>query len=257
MNRDHMRMNSGGTGEGAGALGDSGAGAGQPAGHGPHEQLELLISRIADGEGAPSDWQAFDTLAQRVPGAWQELACAQRAHAAMSVAVGVALHAADRVSLPGRAMARAYAGIAEADAPERIVLWSRVRSWGGWAAAAAVGLAWMTGGFKGLPVHNSTARGPATVPVQSAGFQINSPEDAINIYKDMGKEKGSFLGEVPQRIKISSVPTADGRGWEVTYLRQFIEKVTVMDLVEFPSADESGKPEPRRVSPPMVPGAAQ
>ena len=243
MNRDRIRLNSAGSGEGAQS---------EP---GLHEQLELLISRLADGEGVPSDWETFGALSQRVPEAWKQLAEAQRDHAALCVAVGVALHAADRVDLPSREVAERFHGAgSEHGDVQQIVFWSRVRTWGGWAAAAAIALAWATGGFNGVPAPQQVGNtNIAGLPV----IKVSTPDDAVKAYLELGKTAGSVLGEVPQRVLISTAPTADGKGIEATYLRQFIERVPLANLTGFPGVDEAGRRIARPVSTPGVADAPQ
>ena len=246
MDSDRIRLNSTGSGEGAESV---------PS---PREQLDLLISRLADGEGAPSDWEVFGALAQRTPGAWEQLARAQRDQAALCVAVGVALHAADRVELPSREVAERFAGTGPGGAGsseagvERIFVWSRVRTWGGWAAAAVLTLAWMTGGFK-------PNAGPASVGnvASLVGRSVSTPEEAFKAYLDLGAKDKKVLGEAPQRIVLDRRPTADGKGYEIITVRQVFERLTVTELTDFPATDEAGRAVPRLITAPGTPEAAQ
>jgi len=209
------------------------------------DQLELLISRIADGEAGDADWAAFSALAAERPAAWRELAQAQRDHAAMSVAVGVALHAAEGVDLPSREAAERFIG--RRNAPTHIRTWSRMGAWGGWAVAALVAIAaW--GGHLGM--QNNTNSTPAGL------ITVNSPDDAVKAYLKMGAQSGRVVGELPNRLLVDSRPAAEGEGFEVIYIRQFIERRRVDDLLRF-GQDEGGRLVPVRVSMPARDGTRE
>jgi len=214
------------------------------------ERLDLLISRIADGEAGEDDWKSFGALAEHEAGAWKELAQAQLAHGAMSLAVSVALHAADRVELPSQQAAAIWSRGTEP--PARLRTWSRMGAFGGWVAAAAVALAW-AGGF------GSGGR-QTIVPTNTAGvfdpaaFTINTSDDAVKAYLDVGGKTGRVIGELPNRVLVDSQPAmleGGRRGVEVVYVRQFIERALVSDVARM-GLDETG----RRVPVPMtVPSA--
>lgn len=212
------------------------------------EQLDLLISRIADNEATDADWTTFNALAEREPGAWKDLARAQRDQAALGLAVHLKLHAAERVNLPTIDAARRFfhsAHGSSAPASPRV----RTLAWGGWVAAAAVLLAWMTGGGFFSPPRLSAPAG------NTAGLlRVSTPEDAVQAYLDVGKKQNVVLGEVPQRIFVQSRPTSDGR-MEVIYVRQFIERAEITDMLKF-AQDEAGLPVPVRVVVPPVAGRA-
>jgi hypothetical protein len=202
------------------------------------DSVDMLISRIADAEARSEDWAAFNQLAERHPWAWRELAQAQRDHTAMSVAVGVAIQSADTVFLPSGP------GVAVAGHGPRPLF----SMWAGWAVAACLGLA-MFGGLR-LPVQ--------TVPTSAAGVDLTkwTPNDYLNEYVSKGEKSGLVLGEVPQRVLIDSRPLQQGEGFEVLYVRQFVERAQVSDLLKF-TTDESGRAVPVRQLVPAVPGAPE
>ena len=215
----------------------------------PDEQIDLLISRIADGEATSQDWSAFATLAERSPSAWKNLAQAQRDHQSLSLAVGVALHAADRVDLPSRDAADIFLHRAHASSPA-----TRVRQYGGWAVAAAVALAWLgvNGGQFSLP---GAGRAPNQANIIPAGyFKVNSSDDALQLYRNQGKLDGRFIAEVP--VLLESSPAATGQGYEVVYVRQFVERARVDNLLRF-AQDESGKLFPVKVNISERPGQTE
>lgn len=213
----------------------------------PREQLDLLVSRIADGEAGEHDWGAFNALAEKSPDAWKHLARAQRDHSALSLAVGVALHSAERVELPSAQAAELFT--ARRGAPTHIRTWSRLGAYSGWAAAAAVALVAWNG------VLRSGAPDPAgegnTASVVPAGFTVNSPDDAVKAYLDMGGRNGSVIGELPRRVVVDTEPTTlngGQRAVRVIYIRQFVEQTVVTDLARM-STDETGRVIPLPASP--------
>jgi hypothetical protein len=195
----------------------------------------MLVSRIADAEARVDDWSAFNAMAERHPWAWRELAQAQRDHTAMCVAVGVAIQSADSVFLPVRA------GGAAND-PSR----ARFAMWAGWAVAACMAMAFV-GGFR-LPINPG-------LPQNSAGVDLTkwTPNDYVQGYVNSGEKTGLVLGEVPRRLLIESRPLEQGDGFEVVYVRQFVERARVSDLVKF-ATDETGRAVPVRQVMPSVPG---
>ncbi|HYE01850.1 MAG TPA: hypothetical protein VD963_01310 [Phycisphaerales bacterium] len=209
----------------------------------PVTRRERLVSRIVDGEAGAGEWQEFRALAQADPSAWRELAEAQREFSLMSAQVGteLALGAAAELPLPGE------------PASVRVL----VRSWGGWAvAAAAVLLAWPG---LGLPARVGGGASGGSSPVAGvaaadAGLvRIASPEDAVRAYLEHGKRFGTVLGEVPERVVMDTRPCQTGDCYEVLYLRQFIERAEVCDIKKF-GYDEAGLPVAVPVADPGPPG---
>lgn len=205
------------------------------------EQLDLLISRIADGEAADRDWSEFRTLADRAPSAWKLLAEAQRDHAALCQAVNASLSAADRVELPLPHVApvshRTHS--AAAHAPVRLRTFTRFGAFAGWAAAAAIALAWVGNlGRSSGPALDNTAG-----LINPASFTIHTPDDAVKAYLDVGARQGRVIGELPDRVLVDSQPaTVQGRrAVEVVYVRQFVERAVVTDLARL-GLDEAGRP---------------
>lgn len=211
---------------------------------GPSEQdlLDLLITRIADGAATSSDWASFESLAMRAPDAWRELARAQRDQQALSLAVGVAIHAADRIDLP-----TVGARVHEAEAARALGGDHRRRSrWRlspGWAVAAILALAWAGTMLRPVTVPGDT-RAAGIIP---AGYmQISSPEDALQAYVDKSQQSGRFVSPYPPQI-ISAKPLASGEGYEVVQSRQIVERVHVLGFFRA-AQDESGRAIPVRVN---------
>ncbi len=212
--------------------------------------VDLLASRIADGEGSREDWVAFSALAERSPQAWEHLARLQRDKQSMALAVGVALHAADRVDLPTRDAAATFFGRGET----RTIGWRTLGNLGGWAVAAMLALAWIGSTHGLLQVRAPATNTAGLIP---AGYErVATPDDAYQLYLDKGTKAGRVVGEVPQLWLMESRPEATGNGYEVVYVRQIVERARVNDLVGF-AQDENGRVMPVRVSTPRAPASIE
>ena len=91
---------------------------------------------------------------------------------------------------------------------------------------------------------------------QSGLLTVKSPDEAVKAYLEMGAKSGRVMGELPNRLLVDSRPAPQGNGFEVVYIRQFIERGVVNDLVRF-GEDESGRPVPVRVSMPARVGVRE
>lgn len=180
---------------------------------------DILISRIVDGAADPADWAELEHLAETDPGTLRRLAEAQRRDSALRGALEWSLDAADEIELP------------DAHAHAVFSFRTRLMSWSGWAAAAVVGLAWLT-------ATGVVNRGHSTGPI--AGVPVaGSTDAALEQYQMLGYAEGRVLGELPL-VLIQSSRLDDGRA-EVTYLRRVLERRTVTDIYE-PGIDAEGQP---------------
>jgi hypothetical protein len=193
---------------------------------------EALLERIADGEASAPDWSAFRTAAAIEPSLWQELAEAQRTHNELCAQVQAVVAAADRVEAP-----------VEVLMTEGLTRRIRVvASWGGWAAAAAVLLAWGVGVTPGVRGKQTAGLGP---------MLPSTPEEAFQNYLTTGQKAGSVVGEVPTKAMVEVRPVANGQGYEVIYMRQILERRIVPELYRDGGVDDRGQRKlvPARVVP--------
>lgn len=210
--------------------------------------VDRLMARIVDGEADEHDWGTFEALAASDAGVWRRLACSQRDAQMMQEVVRPALEAADRTRLPRRVDGRRTGDAGE---PVRT---PGLRRFGGWAAAAVIGLAWL--GSQIAPMSASDRRagtGQNVAGVVPTGWTIDSPEDAVKAYLDVGGRSGRVLGEMPDRVVVRTTPTAvpgQPPHVEVIYLRQFVERTVVTDLYEL-GTDELGRAVPVKLSIPQ------
>jgi len=188
-------------------------------------EIDLLMTRIVDGEGGDAAWRRFADLAATDPSAWRSLAESQRLHSRLSLAVADALAHTDDVPLPSAPAADAAS-----------VSLARLSRWSGWAVAAAVAITWVGGLFTGdarvAPADSSGQAGLVNWAPQSS-------QEAINAYLEVGQKTGNVLGEVPRRVMVESRPMSGGKGFEVVFIRQFVERAVVTDLYNLGS-DEVG-----------------
>lgn len=200
----------------------------------PVLRRDVLISQIIDGEGDGSAWTEFTRLSQADPDAWRQLALLQRDHAMLRVGVAAQVDVADGVDLPDHVVGGGGAG------------GYRFSRWSGWAAAAALALTWL--GTQVAMINQSrkaelgAGQGAGMVAGLSSGnnYRLDGPQDAISAYKQLGQRSGTVLGEMPERVIVESKPLAGGRGFEVVYLRQFMERAEVANLYQL-TRDEGGQ----------------
>jgi hypothetical protein len=79
-------------------------------------------------------------------------------------------------------------------------------------------------------------------PAPLAGENPTALNESMRSLLDRGRDGGLVLGEIPERVLIDARPAADGRGYELLYLRQFLEQSIVPDLYVPAGQDEQGKP---------------
>jgi hypothetical protein len=179
------------------------------------------MSRVVDGAAGPADWDALEALALTDSTVWRELALAQRADQLLKAAVREAAAPREHVELPP---------LGAAHAEHRLKFRLRqVATWGGWAAAAAVTLAFLGFGQVG---------GPGVQPA-SIVPTITSADQALDKYLDLGKKEGRVIGELPDRVMVNATKLPDGH-MQVVFVRQIVEKTEVRGLSQ-PSTSEAGQ----------------
>ncbi|MDX2131083.1 MAG: hypothetical protein SFY69_03405 [Planctomycetota bacterium] len=194
-------------------------------------ELDILLTRVIDGGATDEDWRRLEALGARDPGVWRELAQAHRDDAVLRRGMARALDRAMMADLPDGPRAQ------ERRTAERTRL---AATWGGWAAAALVGLAV-------LMQRTGVERTPASDPAM-AGVPVLSAADALHAYLEQGRAEGVVIEEMPAKWLVRSAPAADGRGFDVVYLRLIMERTQVPDLYKL-SSDEFGSSVPIRITP--------
>lgn len=209
---------------------------------GAHDARDVLVGRVVDGEASGTDWAQIRELAADDPGVFQEIAELQELRRQLTAYVDDAGEIAERVSLPMHLHPRV--------APA-----SRLRMtgiWGGWAVAALVAVAWMVGVRPTDPVIVGDA-GQDMARGGLASGAIDTAGEALDRYLELGKQSGTVVGELPSGIVLEKQPLPDGSGYDVLYLRQFIERARVTTLLEeVETEDGKSMIVPRPISNPVV-----
>ena len=209
------------------------------------EQMDQLLSSVIDGCDE-STWTTFVSHAELQPCLWRELAEMQRDQALLGLAINVATAVADRVEVPADHEARRsfqrQPGIGAAGRSAALPMrhWLPLAGGLGWAAAAALALAMFLTHEKQTRV-DSSPRADANNPVDGTLVRIASPDDAVREYVMRGRETGQVVGEMPTRLLIESRPSSTGEGFDVVYLRQFMERDHVPALYQPTGRDEAGR----------------
>jgi len=203
-------------------------------------ELDILITRAIDGRASATDWAEIERLGDRDPGVWRELATAQRDEASLRRAVSLSLARVDSVELADAVHAHEVTHAAHTMSRRT----RAVATWAGWAAAAAVGIAF----FTQQPRENGADRSlnPAIAGVGAPQGQIESAADMLARYLDQGRQEGKVIQEVPEKWLLSAEPTGDGSRQQVIYLRLIMERAEVPEFYTF-SQDEWGNPAPARI----------
>ncbi len=196
---------------------------------------DILISQIIDGDATAGVWDELTALAGDDPAAWRRLADALRDHKAFARAVNAAVGLADTIELP---RSDAATGPRPRSTPNlRFSGWS---GWTGWAVAAVVTLALVTG------FVNLLTTSPEPVTSGRAGLmETSAPRSAAELlqaYVDQGRQENRVIAEIPEKVLLETRPLPDGKGYELLYLRQILERKTVGDLYQVNSQDEMGRP---------------
>ncbi|MEC9373584.1 MAG: hypothetical protein VYC34_07060 [Planctomycetota bacterium] len=186
-----------------------------------NDREDILFTRVIDDRATAQDWAALEDLGASDPGVWRRLAQAQRDQAALCAAVAERVEIAERIT-PNEAALRGGHEVQ-----------IRLRAWSGWAAAAAVALAWA--GMSGLLPSNQPMGG------ETAGFALTSDE-ALERYLDAGQREGRVLEEMP-KLMVETRSLERGAQFEVIYVRQFLERAVVSEVYEM-GIDELGNPTP-------------
>lgn len=219
---------------------------------------DIVIGRVVDGEATSLDWSALDQIAASDAAVWERLGRAHRAHARLEREVEDAIAIAELIGAPTSSAN---------DSAGRFSFARAARQYGGWAAAAAVALAWVGVQRSPAPATSTTApgqrqtgpllandTGAAPLGVATDRFAGFTPEEALAHYVRSGLASGSVLGEM-QPMLLDARDLGEGKGKEVWYVRPILERTTVTDLsVLNAETDELGVTRfvPQRITSPLV-----
>ncbi len=191
------------------------------------DDVDILISRVVDGESGGAAWDELVMMAQADPLLWRALAEAQHDQTVLARGVDEAIAVAEAVDAPP--------AVPEGADDEASPVIARIGSWSGWAVAALVCLVWATVAPRAFAPSGEAGR----IPAQASVMPVSAAE-AFQAYLDRGRQERRVIGELPTRVLVESRPIDGGNGYEVLYLRQVLERTVVSDLYRFDGRDERG-----------------
>ena len=193
-----------------------------------HEQL--LVSRVIEPDATAKAWNELTAAAEADPSLWRQTVQTLRDHHAMTRAVDASIAIAEDVSTTPRTSRLAHRLAVDSAPSERLQL----LRFSGWAVAALVALAWVSGLSNVQPTGNGYQAG--------TGSQVLSAADLFDRYLVQGRREGRVFDEVPEKILVQSRPSPTGDAVEVIFIRQILERMTLPDLYQYEGQDESGRP---------------
>jgi len=219
------------------------------AGHVRDIPLDLLITRLADGDGDDAEWAEFQRRAAESREPWQHLAEQQYISRKLREGFDRVTRQAMLVELPDdrsvsdninhhhhlhhRSDHQAPdAGVDRGAAPARSFSLSLMAGrYGGWAAAAIIVLAWMlTMAFDSNARPNDRRVGPIAVnQPDQAGGAASQPQAANSVSVDVTPDGylQKYLEEAPHVVREMPPLLLQARiskdGQEVIYMRRIIE----------------------------------
>ncbi len=197
---------------------------------------DILISRAIDGNATSGDWDELTALADANPAVWRNLDMNLREHQAFARAVNADVIVADAIEMP---TLRRAATTELRDAGRHPTILARIGGWSGWAVAAVFTIIWVAGVLN--LAQNSAPQPNGSSPGHNAMMVGASAAELLQAYLDKGRQEDFVIAEVPQRVLIETRPNGTGRGYELIYLRQILERTVVPDLYQF-HRDEAGQP---------------
>ena len=191
---------------------------------------ELLVSRVIEPDATTEAWDELTAAAISDPTLWRRTVESLRDHHAMTRAVNASIAIADDVSTTPRT-ARLEDRLAIDAAPSQR---PQLLRWTGWAVAALVALAWVSGLSNVQPTGDGYQAG--------IGSQVVSAADLLERYLVQGRREGRVFDEVPEKIFVQSRPSPTGDAVEVIFIRQILERTTLPGLYHYQGEDETGRP---------------
>ncbi len=195
-----------------------------------NEREQLLVSRVIEPDATAKAWDELTAAAEADPNLWRQTVQTLRDHHAFARAVDASVAVADDVSTtPPTSRLEHRPAVGPAPSERRQLL-----RWSGWAVAALVALAWVSGLNNVQPLGNGYQAG--------TGSQVLSAADLLDRYLVQGRREGRVFDEVPEKILVQSRPSPTGDAVEVIFIRQILERMTLPDLYQYQGEDESGRP---------------
>lgn len=197
---------------------------------------DVVFSRLLDGRGRAADWQRLRELTGRDAAMWDRLVGNAGDQDALGEAMSLAGERADLLVAAGKSEAvpatLAFPS-AQGRRGDRAVRAARL----GWLVAACMALGMVSVYMRPAGAPNTGTQGATLAPFSLDSLSSN---DLMKEYKARASRDGTLVAELPQRLVIETRPSADGKGFEVLYMRQFIERAVVDDLYKL-GTDDAGR----------------
>ena len=193
-----------------------------------NEDNELLVSRVIEPDATSKEWDELTAAAEADPQLWRRTVETLRDQQAITRAVNASVAIAQGVS--SRPVSQPGGNVEVDRSP---LGRPQLFRWSGWAVAALVALAWVSG------LSNFRSNG-----TMNAGFvppTLTAAEHLQNYYTQ-GRREGRVFDEVPEKILVQIRPSPTGDGDEIIYIRQILERPTLPGLYHYQGEDESGRP---------------
>ncbi|HYD01399.1 MAG TPA: hypothetical protein VEB22_09255 [Phycisphaerales bacterium] len=197
---------------------------------------DVLFTRLLDGRARARDWQRLreTTATEAGAAAWDRLIASASDQDVLGGVIGLAGERAELTEVAAAAPEPIPFSPATGRRHDRAVRAARL----GWLVAACMAL-----GLVSVALRPGSGASPTT---QSAGLgtpalDTFSSADLMNGYKMRAAKEGTLVGELPQRLVLETRPSSDGKGYEVLYMRQLIERAIVDDLYKL-GTDDQGRP---------------
>ncbi len=193
-----------------------------------NEHNELLVSRVIEPDATSAQWDELMAAAEADPDLWQRTVQTLRDQQAITRAVNASVAIAEGVSSrqdrrPGRNVEVDRSPLGR----------PQLSRWSGWAVAALVALAWVSG------LSNFGSNGAMTAGI---GPSTLTAAEHLENYKTQGRREGRVFDEVPEKILVQTRPSPTGDGIEIIFIRQILERTTLPGLYHYQGEDESGRP---------------
>ena len=194
-----------------------------------NENEQLLVSRVIEPDATTTEWDELTAAAEADPSLWRQTVQTLRDHHAMTRAVNASIVIADDVSTTPRTSRLEHRPAVDAAPSER----RQLLRWSGWAVAALVALAWVSG--------LSNVRSNGTMNASFVPSTLTAAEHLENYYTQ-GRREGRVFDEVPEKILVQTRPSPTGDGVEIIFIRQILERTTLPGLYHYQGEDETGRP---------------
>jgi hypothetical protein len=213
---------------------------------------DVVMTRLLDGRASSAQWRELRSWTEKDAAGredvWDDLIAQSEQSDALAMMVGDAAARAERMG----AAVPEVAGVIVRGSSERDGRDGAAHGRGGsdrlgWLVAAVLAVGFVAFAIRSGPIERGATMSPELAGTGrvaggtaqaglgsglSTAFStgLTSPDDAMSEYLRLGQQRGQVLGELPQRVVLQARELGDGKGQEVLYLRQIVERAVVKDM---------------------------